>query len=113
MRPRDDPSSWHIPAWHPDWDGDFTFAALRAFAESVLTHTDLETSLAIVEDGYAHLDVFRGSDRVGIVHVNRGDGGTPKYSVYAGAADELHTSDVPLAIQLLRDSRTAFPADAV
>lgn len=111
---RVDPDHWEIPNWHPDWDGDFTFAGLRAFAKALHDATDLDAKLAIIEDGYAHLDVFKGAMRIGIVYVNRGDGGcAPQFSVYAGAEDqELTTADVGAGLRFLDDQQTLFPEDA-
>jgi hypothetical protein len=70
---RSDPNLWQIPTWHPDWDGDFTFAGLRTFAEALLVGTDLDAKLVIIEEGYARLEVFGGALRIGLVYVNRGD----------------------------------------
>jgi hypothetical protein len=106
----DDPDLWETPDWHPDWDGAFTFDGLRACAKALL-RGNLTPELTIVEDGYAHLDVFSGPTRVGLVYVNRGDNReTPKFSVYAGAGDdELHTEDVEAAVAFMQARRTAFP----
>ena len=110
--PRAHPNLWQLPQWHPDWDGDFTFAALRTVALALLEHTDLDPRLAIVCDGYAHLDVYSGPTRTGIAHVNRAiaDSSIPEFSLYAGAEnDELTTTDLAAAIRFLNERRTAFP----
>ena len=92
------------------------FAGLRAVATAVLNQTDLGATLAIMEEGYAHLDVFDGTTRVGLVYVNRGGGGSgppvPLFTVYAGAEDdELTTADIAAAVRFLDEHRTAFPED--
>jgi Cys-tRNA synthase (O-phospho-L-seryl-tRNA:Cys-tRNA synthase) len=111
---RVDPNLWQIPQWHPDWDGDFMFAGLRAAAKAVLDATDLDAKLTIVEDGYAHVDVFIAATRIGLVHVNRADDpSVPQFTVYAGAEDEeLTTTDLGAAVRFLDKHRTAFPEDA-
>jgi hypothetical protein len=111
---RIDPDHWQLPKWHPDWDGDFTFAGLRTFAKTVHDSSDLDAKLAIIEDGYAHLDMFLGVMRIGLVYVNRGgDRAVPLFSVYAGEKDdELTTVDIASALRFLNERRTQFPEDA-
>jgi hypothetical protein len=110
---RSDPNLWQIPEWHPDWDGDFTFAGLRTFADAVLARTDLDARLVIIEEGYARLEVFGGTVRIGLVYVNRGDDwAVPLFTVYAGAGDEeLTTVDVLAGVGFLDTHRTGFPED--
>jgi hypothetical protein len=104
---RVDPKLWQIPQWHADWDGEFQFAGLRTFAKALHFGTDLDAKLAIVEEGYAHIEVFEQAMLIGLVYVNRGDAPSlPLFSVYAGAHDdELTTSDVAAAVQFLREHR--------
>ena len=111
---RVDPNLWQIPKWHPDCDGDFMFAGLRAFARAVLDSTDLNAKLAIIEEGLAHVEVFSSATRIGLVYVNRGkEPGVPQYSVFAGANDdELHTRKITVAVRFLDAHRTPYPDDA-
>ncbi len=111
---RTDPILWQIPTWHPDCDGDFLFAGLRLFATALLNQTDLDAKLAIVEEGYAHLEVFHGATRIGLVYANRShEPPTPMFTVYAGAEDdELSTTDIAATLRFLDEHRTAFPEDA-
>ena len=110
---RVDPNLWQIPNWHSDWDGEFTFAALRAFAKALFDSTDLNAELAIIEEGWAHLDVLDGPTRIGLVYVNRGDAPSGRlFTIYAGAEeDELTTADIEAAMRFLDEHRTPFPDD--
>jgi hypothetical protein len=110
---RSDPNLWQIPKWHPDWDGDFTFAGLRTFANVLLARTDLDARLTIIEEGYAHLEVLSGTVRIGLVYVNRGDDcAVPQFTVYAGAGDDdLTTINVLAAVRFLDTHRMRFPED--
>jgi hypothetical protein len=111
---RVDPSLWQLPKWHPDCDGDFQFAGLRAFAKAVLDSTDLDAKLAIIDEGYARVEVFSGTMRIGQVYVNRGnEPEVPDYSIFAGEEDnELHTRKIAVAIRFLNTHRTPHPDDA-
>ena len=111
---RVDPKLWQVPQWHADWDGDFQFASLRTFAEALHGGTDLDAKLAIIEEGYARLEVFDHAMLIGLVYVNRGDDASmPLFTVYAGAEDdELTTTDIPAAVRFLGQRRTAFAEDA-
>lgn len=65
---RVDPNLWQIPQWHADWDGEFQFAGLRTFAKALQDGTDLDTTLSIIEEGYARLEVFDSAMRIGLVY---------------------------------------------
>lgn len=110
MMNRVDPNLWQIPQWHADWDGEFQFASLRAFATAVFDRTDLGVGLAIVEEGYARLEVFCGATRIGVVYVNRAeDRSVATFAVFAGAEDdELNTTDVAAGVRFLGERRTAY-----
>jgi hypothetical protein len=111
---RVDPNLWSVPQWHADWDGEFLFASLRTFAEALHDGTDLDARLAIIVEGYAHLDVFDGAMRIGLVYVNRGDDRSiPSFTVFAGAEDdEQTTTDIEAAVRFLDQRRSAFQEDA-
>ena len=108
---RVDPNLWQTPEWHTDWDGEFQFSALRGFARVLHAGTDLDARLAIIETGYARLEVFDGVRRIGMAYANRADDASlPSFTVYAGATDdELTTTDIAAALRFLDQRRTAFP----
>lgn len=113
---RTNPELWQLPKWHPDCDGDFLFAGLRTVANALLSETDLDAKLAIIEDGYARLEVFDGKTPIGLVYVSRANRGDKPpamlFTVYAGADDdELTTTDVAAAVGFLDARRTALPRD--
>ena len=111
---QEDPNLWQLPKWNPYWDGEFVFASLRSFALSVLSHTELTTRLNIIEEGYAELEVFRRTMKIGLVYVNRSEkASVPQLSFYAGKdEDEFHTTDINAALAFLETCHTIFPKDA-
>ena len=105
------PDQWQFPSWHPDWDGDFKHQSLREFAKALLSSTTLAVECDVFEEGYAKLDVFRDTLKIGEVYVNRDsdDHLLPKYSVYAGdPEDELHTTDLLASMALLMSCHSRF-----
>ena len=66
-----DPHTWTAPSWHPDYgDPQEELQLLKDFCLRLLQkHPAYSVQLAVPEEGYMNIDVFRGTTKVGELYI--------------------------------------------